>query len=73
MQKGAARQARGFVNDYDYINMNMRGEIATIDEGKTKSELLKSGDKEQDGFDNVVEKKEQFSFDASDLSEEQPF
>lgn len=68
-----ARHGGGLSDDYDYINMNMRGEIATIEEGKTKSELLRSGDKEQDGFDNVVEKKENFSFDASDLSEEQPF
>ena len=68
-----SRHGGGLNDDYDYINMNMRGEIATIDEGMTKSELLHSTSQEQDGFNNTVEKQDSFSFDTSTEDEEEPF
>lgn len=68
-----ARHGGGLNDDYDYINMNMRGEIATIDEGMTKSELLNATSQEQDGFNNTVEKQDSFSFDTSPSDEEEPF
>ena len=67
------RHGAGLSDGYDYINMNMRGEIATIDEGMTKSELLNSTSQGQDGFNNTVEKQDSFSFDTSTEDEEEPF
>ncbi|MAF25006.1 hypothetical protein CL634_05460 [bacterium] len=68
-----ARHGAGLSDDYDYINMLMRGEVATIIEGQTKNELLNSNSQQKDGFDNTVKKQESFSFDASHENEEKPF
>ncbi len=57
-----ARHGSG-LEDYDYVNMNMEGNIATLTERGTKSELLQQTKRQREGF--VV--------DSSTTDEERPF
>ena len=38
------------MEDYDYVNMNMEGGIATLTEKGTKSELMKQTKRQKEGF-----------------------
>jgi len=49
-----ARHGAG-MDDYDYINVDLKGEIGTVEERMTKSEVLKGSQVQQEGF--VVEDK----------------
>ena len=51
------------LEDYDYINMNMEGNIATLTEKGTKSEMLQQTKRQREGFE----------VDSSATDEERPF
>jgi hypothetical protein len=40
----------GGLDDYDYINIDMKGEIGTVEEMMTKSEALKGTQLQREGF-----------------------
>ena len=44
-----ARHGAG-MDDYDYINVDLKGEIGTVEERMTKSEVLKGSQVQQEGF-----------------------
>ena len=44
-----ARHGAG-LDDYDYINVDLKGEIGTVEEKMTKSEALKGSRLQQEGF-----------------------
>jgi replicative DNA helicase len=50
------------LNDGDYINMSMKGDVSKIDEGVTRNELKKSGNQDSQGFMVDEDKNESIPF-----------
>ena len=68
-----ARHGAGLADEFDYINMTMRGEFGRIDEGFTKSEYILSGKKKKEGFDNNVSGGEEGFVIEEEIDPEKPF
>ena len=63
----------GLADEFDYINMSMRGEYGRIDEGFTKSEYILAGKKKKEGFDNNVNSGEEGFVLEEEIDPEKPF
>jgi len=68
-----ARHGGGLADEFDYINMSMRGEYGRIDEGFTKSEYILAGKKKKEGFDNNVNSGEEGFVLEEEIDPEKPF
>ena len=68
-----ARHGGGLANEFDYINMSMKGEYGRIDEGFTKSEYVLASKKEKEGFDNNVNNNEEGFVIEEEIDPEKPF
>ena len=68
-----SRHGGGLSNEFDYINMAMRGEYGRIDEGFTKSEYILGNKKQKEGFDNNVNNNEEGFTIEEDIDPEKPF
>ncbi len=68
-----SRHGGGLSDEFDYINMTMRGEYGRIDEGFTKSEYILSTKKQKEGFDNNVSNNEEGFTIEEEIDPEKPF
>lgn len=68
-----SRHGGGLANEFDYINMNMRGEYGRIDEGFTKSEYVLASKQKKEGFDNDVNSNEEGFTVEENIDPEKPF